>query len=162
MKNCEIHCFSWAVLIVSILGIQGCQMDPCGNTPADLIENMEDLVKEVKKANYKPKDDRWQSYDNRFNAYFDECYDQWRADMTFDQKRQFTGLVTRYMANRFGRSFFRSVFGSDDADNADTPEFFENLGEDLQKFLESNTESGMEFLEDLKHKFSEKVDENSK
>lgn len=149
-------------MISLTLTIFGCQMDPCGSAPADLIENMDDLVQEVKKADYKPKDDRWQSYDDRFNVYFDECYDQWRADMTFDQKRQFTGLVTRYMANRFGRSFFRSVFGSSDVDDADTPEFFENLGDDLQKFLENNKESGMEFLEDLKQKFSKEVDENLK
>ncbi len=162
MNNYKITSFYLFSFIAVMLTLQNCQMDPCGSGPADLIGNMEGLVKDVKKSDYKPKDDRWQSYDDRFKTYFDDCYDQWSADMTFDQKREFTGLVTRYMANRFGRSFFRSIFGSDEVESADIPEFFEDLGEDLQHFLEDNKESGKEFLEDLKKKFSEQTDENTK
>src|SRR5680860_338144 len=102
MINKKISFCSWIFLILLIINVTGCQIDPCGSAPADLIENMEDLVKEVKKADYQPKDDRWQSYDDRFEIYFEDCYDLWSPDMTGRQKRQFAGLITKYMANRFG------------------------------------------------------------
>ncbi|MBY5956821.1 hypothetical protein KUV50_01650 [Membranicola marinus] len=150
------------VLVLFMLCLQSCEIDPCGSAPADLVENLEDLVKEVKKVDYKPKDHRWEPYDDRFNTFFDVCYDQWREEMTFDQKRQFTGLVTRYMAHRFGRSFFGSIFGNGDDDDAESSEIFEKLGEELQDFLQDNKESGINFLQELKKSFSSEQDENQK
>lgn len=150
--------FPWIVLIILLLGIQGCQIDPCGSAPADLIENMKDLVREVKKKDYKPKDDRWQVYDDRFQIYFEDCYDRWSPEMTSHQKKQFTGLTGQFLANRFGRSFFKSIFGNkkdDEKDIDEIPESLKKLGEDVQKFLEDQKESGKEILENLLNEASD-------
>jgi len=141
-----------------LLTLNSCEVDPCGNAPTDLIENMEDLVKEVNKKEYKPKDERWKSYDDRFQVYFEDCYDRWRPDMTSHQRRQFAGLVTRYVANRFGKSLFRSVFGKGESDADEIPESMVRLGEEVKLFWKENTETGKEVLEDLIDEISEWFD----
>lgn len=148
IKSKRTYGFRIGVLILA-LNIFSCQIDPCGSAPADLIENLEDLVKEVKKKDYLPRDDRWQTYDDRFRIFFEDCFDRWSPDMTPDQKRKFAGLTTRYLANRFGRSWFKSIFGQNNKDTEGIPESLDQLGDEFQKFLEENKEAGKDIWEDL-------------
>src|SRR5690606_259786 len=127
-------------LFLVLLSFQGCQMDPCGSAPADMIENMEDLVNEVAKLDYKVESSQCETYDNRFKTLYEDCYEGWRTEMTFQQKRDFAGLVTRYVTNRFGRSFFRSIFGKDNKKSDKGEPFFDELEKDLEKFIEENKE----------------------
>ena len=145
-------------LIVLMLSIQSCEIDPCGSAPADLIENMKDLVREVKKKDYKPKDDRWQVYDDRFQNYYENCYDQWSSQMTSHQKSQFAGFTAQYLANRFGRSFFKSIFGGRKdvkTDSDEVPEKLKKMSKDVQKFLEDQKDSGKDALENLLNEASD-------
>ena len=128
------------LVIVWIFCLQSCSIDPCGSAPADLIENMEDLVKETAKVDYQPDSDEWKTYDDRFKVFYEECYETWRADMTIGQKSEFAVLVTRYVTNRFGRSFFRSLFGGRKDKQDDSDQFLDNLGKGLEDFLEQNKE----------------------
>lgn len=139
----------FGILWLCFLLVQGCQTDPCGSAPADLIDNMEDLIKEVSKVDYEVKSDQWKKYDDRFKVYYEDCYEGWVADMTFAQKREFAGLVTRYVASRFGRSFFRSIFGNDKRDGEIDQESLDNLSKNLQKFMEENQKWAEELLKDL-------------
>lgn len=141
------------IAVMTILG--GCQMDPCGSAPADLIENMEDLVKEARGADYEVKSDNWAPLDERFRKFYEECYEIWRPEMTFAQKKEFAGLATRYVTHRFGRSIFRSIFDGKTSDTETEQEFFETLGQDLDRFFEENREWGQEFLDDLINQFEE-------
>lgn len=145
-------------IIILIVSIQSCEIEPCGSAPADLIENMKDLVREIKKKDYKPNDDRWQVYDDRFQNYYENCYDQWSPQMTSNQKSQFAGLTAQYLANRFGRSFFKSIFGTkkeNTTDSDEIPESLKKMGKDVQKFLEDQKESGKDVLENLLNEASD-------
>lgn len=137
-----MRCFRYLVLCSAgyMVFMQSCTIDPCGSAPADLIENMEDLVKEASTVDYQPDADEWKRYDDRFKVFYEECYEMWRPEMTIGQKSEFAGLVTRYVANRFGRSFFRSIFGGNQDRQNETEEFLDNLGKGLEDFLEQNTD----------------------
>lgn len=149
------HRYIVIIFIATLAILGGCQMDPCGSGPADLIENMEDLVKEARDADYEVKSDQWDPLDERFRKFYEECYEIWRPDMTFAQKKEFAGLATRYATQRFGRSIFRSIFDGKKSDPETEQEFFENLGKDLDRFMEENREWGKEFFDDLLNQFDE-------
>lgn len=149
------HRYCVFIFIAAMMVLGGCQMDPCGSSPAELVENMEDLVEKVRKVDYDPKSDQWESLDDRFRKYYEDCYDVWRPEMTIAQKGAFTGLVTQYVTLRFGRSFFQSIFKGKKSDPKSEQEFFESLGKDLDQFMEENKEWGQEFLDDLMNQFKE-------
>ncbi len=134
------HRFCVFIFVASMALLGSCQMDRCGDSPEGLIRNMEALVATAKSAGYEAKSDRWNSLDEQFRQYYEECYDAWRGDMTIAQKSEFAGLVTRYVTHRFGRSFFRSIFKGNKAGPESEQEFFESLGRDLDQFIEENRE----------------------
>lgn len=134
------HIYSVFIFTVSMIFLGSCQMDRCGNSPESFIRKMEVLVNTARESDEDLKSDRWNSLDDRFRQYYEVCYESWRKEMTFAQKKEFAGLVSSYITHRFGRSLFRSIFKGNKADSESEEELFENLGRGMDQFIEENRE----------------------
>lgn len=152
IKLSKNGCVMSLVGVFVLFIIQGCQMKSCGSSADDLLDKVERLVVDVKKMEYPSDDPRWESYDQRFEKYYEECYDQWVADMTGEQKKEFAGLTARYLANRLGKPIFKSLFNKFNRwtrEDEEMEELADKFGRDLQNFIEDTGSEGNRLLRDL-------------
>src|SRR5699024_10329979 len=105
-----------------------------GSGPEELMNNMEKLIAEVEQNNFSTKSAGWKKYDERFRHYYEECYDRWESEMKGREKRKFAGMVSRYIALRYGRSFFKNLFdGEKETESEKIPDLLKKfVKEDLR------------------------------
>lgn len=88
-------------LLVCIL-FTSCQMSPCGFSKEQFKSSFQKLVKKAKEADRKASDPEWEADDSRFEELVTGCYENYEADMTFDEKRDFWIGAVKYLIYRYG------------------------------------------------------------
>jgi hypothetical protein len=84
------------------LMVTACGTDPCGTDKDAFLNDYYKLLGEAKTANWPVSDDRWDTYDERFRAYVEECYDLHEPEMSGREKRRFWRKSLSYFTQRYG------------------------------------------------------------
>lgn len=118
--------------------LPSCSMSPCGYSKTTFIKKFNGLVGEVKAAKRKVSDEAWEKDDRKFEQLATDCYQQYEAEMTFEEKRDFWLNAFRYLWYRYGLSVIKEIRDPD-------------TQEEIVRIFQENADAFIDFVEELKN-----------
>ncbi|MEO1434469.1 MAG: DUF6565 domain-containing protein [Bacteroidota bacterium] len=113
-------------LITSLLILSSCSINPCGNNKRAFLNNFSTFVEDVKAADRKYSDVQWEDMDRRFRKFTDECFPEYKEQLSDKESEAFYSDAMAYAWARYGRGFINEIGG-------DPGKFLNNLfeGQDI-------------------------------
>lgn len=91
-------------LAMLLLLVAGCSFGPCGSSKTQFLQRFNQLMDEVEATSLPLSDPAWEAFDTRFKSLVEDCYDQYEAELTGREKRNFWFKALGYYKDRFGEA----------------------------------------------------------
>lgn len=148
----------WMLLLVSVWGIMSCSTEPsCGTSPEVLLDKMERVVEQCKEEKTKENTSKLEALDKTFAYYVENCFDQWRSEMTGAERRKFWTLSTKYLGLRMGQNIGQ-WFKKKENEDADTD--WESILQELKaQWKKEGKDSMLDLKSEIDRTFSDIIEE---
>lgn len=147
------------ILLVGILAISSCQLDPCANKEK-FLASFDTFVEDISESEKELTLEQWKKHDVKFKKYLEDCYVNHKEDLLASEKKSFWANTIRYYYERHGNSFFAEL--SDETDplaelmEKELSEVFNNPQEAIIALVKE------EYGEDITQSIDKVVDEIKK
>lgn len=131
-----MNAFPLRLMVLALLtwGVASCSAPI---TKEDYLRGFEKFVQEVERDNGKFSEDDWKWANKRFTRYAVEYYDQFREELTLEEKVEVTLLRGRYLAAREGSRLGRTI-------NKNLSKELDQVSKDVKKYLDENLEEDIQ------------------
>jgi hypothetical protein len=85
------------------------QMQSCGSTKEAYLQKLEDLVDRAK-SEAESKNPAWESLDRQYEFLYENCADEWDAELSIADKAKVAGMVLQYQYYRVGSKKLNELF----------------------------------------------------
>ena len=92
------------IFIFILIGLIGCQLDPCMNKEG-FLKSYDSFIEKVTEANSEEKID-WAKNDAKFEQYIQACYKRHETDLTLKEKKDFWIKSMSYYHEKYGDDFY--------------------------------------------------------
>ena len=128
------------VVIVGLALLSGCSLGTsCGDSKDAFLRSYYDLIDEAAAANLPVSAGQWTSYDERFRAYVEECYEQYEPELSPKERRHFWSKSLKYYAQRYGDGALKELGKKGDKAAGKVKQEVENIWTDAESALKEAT-----------------------
>ncbi|MEL6636575.1 MAG: hypothetical protein AAFW73_10970 [Bacteroidota bacterium] len=128
--------FSYLFLLGITLVFSSCGLlDECGSSKADFLKKYEAFVREVEQQDWHHADNDWQAYDERLEAYLNNCYERYEPELTAAETKDFWLLTVSYYVARYDGQFVEEFLAEDNPLSRTVRDHFEELEDDPERFF---------------------------
>ena len=138
MKNKSLSFIIGFLLITTTFS---CMLNPCPSAEK-MQESMTKLVVEANQTAEKQERANWQMLDSRFDHLISECYDQYKDELTLEDKKSFWLNGIRYYKYRYGTRWYEKL------DDPNDP-LAQRLEQEIGDTLESSAENVLQFVKEV-------------
>ncbi len=97
-KRLLLPVFSLVLLLTS----SACSGPACGRDKEAFIEKTDRLVEQAGKLDFPIDDKRWEKYDTEFENLIENCYDEWKDELTIGEHTHVATQIITYAYRRGG------------------------------------------------------------
>jgi P2-related tail formation protein len=136
------------------------------------MNHLDGLISEVKDNGEKYSDEDWKEMDKKVEKVMDECYEQYKDELTKEEKRKILSYATTYVIKRQKKNVedFKDLVENLELDRR-AKEFFQEadeelkdlfnevLKDDLEEVIDSALDEFEKLAKDLKEAWEDKKDQ---
>ena len=142
--------------LICVLAISSsCTRMACGANKSAFLEQYYELLEEAKSADLAVSDPKWETYDEAFRSYVEECYDIHEPEMTGTEKRRFWSQSLRDYYQRYGDGLAKELSGKDKQTFRKIQEEAEAILDEPNELLDNTFKGLKRDWKKLKERFKE-------
>ena len=137
-----LHQMKILLAVVFALSLTSCALDQCGPTKEAFLEKYENFVDDVESKDLEGSKKEWERVDKKFDKYLNECYTEYKDDLSQSEQSEFALNTMRYYYNKYGKDFYDKM-------DSNPEEFAKVVSENVEEFLHKYEDDIEDILEEI-------------